>query len=234
MFATLLETSAKRERGTWGSVASVAVHAGIVLVLIVVGRTDARPAPIPPHGEGPLVFIDPSTHSGDRSPGGSSGGATRSHGDTFALPHTNGDPADVDLDPGAPIATGFGIPGDTTLIRDIVGGGGGSASGRGGPDIASELTVDERVGVASERPPRYPANLRALGLTGTVVLRFVVDTTGRADLGSVQVVESPHEQFTSAVLASLRDTRFTPGRIGRRAVPTLVQRSFRFAIEGRP
>ncbi|HEX2779273.1 MAG TPA: energy transducer TonB [Gemmatimonadaceae bacterium] len=233
MFGTLLETSAKRERRTWGSVASVAVHAGIVLVLVAAGRTDARPAPPPPPPGPTVIYIDPAEQTGHRGRSGS-GGSTGTPDNTLVPPGANVGPASIDVDPGAAIPTGLGIPGDTTLLRDIVGSGGGAGSGRGGPDIASELTVDDRVGIATERPPRYPPSLRALGITGTVVLRFVVDTTGRADLGSVRVLESPHEQFTSAVLASLRDTRFTPGRIRGRAVPTLVQRSFRFAIEDRP
>jgi len=74
--------------------------------------------------------------------------------------------------------------------------------------------------------------LRAAGIAGEVRVRFVVDTAGRAELSSVHVIESSHELFTRAVLASLRQSRFTPGEVSGRRVRTLVERTFRFDIAG--
>ena len=232
MFGTLLETKARRERRPLGTLASVGVHAGVVL-LAIWGTASARP-PVRTGGiEGILPIEPPASERGPARPKGPRhAGAGPS---TYAPP--TGPVAPTGVDVTLPTIGGDpALPGDASLLAEI--GGSGSDSGSGGNGdagaVASEWTVDERVGIVSERAPRYPETLRAAGVEGTVIVRFVVDTTGRVDPASVQVLDSPHEQFTAAVLAALRQTHFVPGKIRGRAVPTLVQRSFRFAVEGRP
>ena len=83
--------------------------------------------------------------------------------------------------------------------------------------------------VASARP-RYPDALRQAGVSGRVVARFVVDSTGRIDMRSVQFIESAHPLFTSAVADVLPSFRFRPSRIGNRSVSTLGEMPFEFAI----
>lgn len=232
MFATLLETKAKRERRGWGTAFSVAAHGVVVLLLVVATRVDARPRP--PHGppEGPVIWTQPDERSAGGVRAGVGSGSTHSAdpGVTIRGPRLPG----TDIDVGGFVNPSASLAGDSGVLADIARGddtGAGAGAGGGG-GIASELTVDERVGVLVERHPRYPEDLRAAGVTGVVTVRFVVDTTGRADLHSLRVVESPNDQLTDAVLTALRGTRFTPGRVRGRAVPTLVERSFRFELEG--
>src|SRR6476661_3934891 len=47
--------------------------------------------------------------------------------------------------------------------------------------------------------PRYPAELRNDGIEGTVVVSFVVDTTGHVDARSVRVTSSTDPRFSWAV-----------------------------------
>jgi protein TonB len=75
--------------------------------------------------------------------------------------------------------------------------------------------------------------LRDSGTNGNVVIRFVIDTLGRAELGDVTVVESSHSLFTDAVRAALVDYRFAPGEIGGRKVRTMVQMPFNFRVDSR-
>lgn len=233
MFATLLETKAKRERKGWGTAVSVAAHGAIVLLLVIATRVDARPRHAGPRPDGPIIWTQPPAGPSHGGPAGSGGGSTRTDDPELtlrgpALPGTS-------IDVAAPTGPSFVLPGDSGILGDIAGSGRGAAgggAGDGGGGIASELTVDERVGILSERRPRYPEALRAAGVTGVVTVRFVVDTTGRADMQSLRVLDSPNDQLTDAVRAALRGTRFTPGRVRGRAVPTLVERSFRFELEG--
>ncbi|NUO65508.1 MAG: energy transducer TonB [Gemmatimonadaceae bacterium] len=231
MFATLLETKAKRERRGWGTAVSVAAHGAIVLLLVVATRMDARPTPPRRPGDGPVIWtqtpVDPARGGRTRS----GGGPTRTDDGGFSIPHPHLPGTSVDIATPGP---SFSLPGESDILSDIAGGGGaaGGGAGDGGSGIASDLTVDERVGILTERRPRYPEALRAARVTGLVTVRFVVDTSGRADMRSLVVVESPNDQLTDAVRAALRGTRFTPGRVRGRAVPTLVQRSFRFELEG--
>jgi len=232
MFATLLETRAKRERRGWGTAVSVAAHGAIVLLLVVATRMDARPRPVRGPAEGPIIWTQRPDNSSRGGATGSGGRSTRTDdpGVTLSRPNVPGTSVDI----ATPAGPTFSLPGDTGIMSEIAGSGGGAAAGRAGDGdgIASELTVDERVGIVSERRPRYPEALRMAGVAGVVTVRFVVDTTGRADMQTLRVIDSPNDQLTDAVLAALRGTRFTPGRVRGRAVPTLVERSFRFELEG--
>ena len=232
MFTTLLETKAKRERKGWGTAVSVVAHGAIVLLLVVATRVDARPRHAGPRPDGPVIWTQPAPDHSHGGATGSGGGSTRTDdpGVTLRGPALPGPTVDVASPPGP----SFSLPGDTGVMSDIIGRGSGAAVGGAGDGdgIASEATVDERVGILAERRPRYPDALRLAGVTGVVIVRFVVDTTGRADMRSLRVIDSPNGQLTDAVLAALRGTRFTPGRVRGRAVPTLVERSFRFELEG--
>jgi len=78
--------------------------------------------------------------------------------------------------------------------------------------------------------PRYPQLLKDAGVEGAVRVRFVVDTLGRAELASVQVLESSHAAFTVAVQAALPRMRFAPARVGQRPVRQLVEFPLQFQL----
>ena len=79
-------------------------------------------------------------------------------------------------------------------------------------------------------PPRYPETLRAAGIEGSVTLVFVVDTTGRADMGSIRVKRTDSDLFTASVKDALEKARFHPAEIGGRKVRMLVEQPFVFAL----
>jgi len=79
-------------------------------------------------------------------------------------------------------------------------------------------------------PPRYPDQLRAAGVQGTVIGKFVVDTTGLADMRSFEVLKSDHEGFTTAVREALPAMRFYPAQVAGRPVKQLVQMPFSFGL----
>jgi protein TonB len=82
----------------------------------------------------------------------------------------------------------------------------------------------------SNNPPTYPNQLRAANIEGQVVAKFVVDTTGRADMKTFEVIKSDHDAFTAAVRNSLPNMRFFPAEIGGRKVKQLVQMPFQFSL----
>jgi outer membrane biosynthesis protein TonB len=59
---------------------------------------------------------------------------------------------------------------------------------------------------------------------------FVVDTTGRADVSSLEVLTSTRDLFSHAVRSALPSLRFDPARAGGAKVKQVVQQSFTFAI----
>jgi len=82
----------------------------------------------------------------------------------------------------------------------------------------------------SSAAPVYPPRLSALGREGRVQATFVVDTTGRADMTSVQVLASDDPEFSESVRTALGEMRFRPAMRGGRAVRQLVEQRFNFRI----
>ena len=94
-----------------------------------------------------------------------------------------------------------------------------------------EFQVEKQVHPASGNPPpRYPDMLRSANVEGEVLAQFVVDTTGRADMGTFKVLKSSHDLFTNAVRSTLPNMRFYAAEIGGRKVKQLVQMPFQFAL----
>jgi len=94
-----------------------------------------------------------------------------------------------------------------------------------------EYQVEKPVMAVPGSPaPRYPDILKSAGVEGEVVVAFVVDTTGRADVGSLKILKSTHELFAAAVRTALPSMRFLPAEVGGKKVKQLVQQPFVFNI----
>jgi len=92
-------------------------------------------------------------------------------------------------------------------------------------DVDSAATRDPE-----SAAPSYPPLLEAQGIEGMAIVRFVVDSTGRADLTSYQLIETNHPLFGAAVRAALPGMKFVPARIGAKRVRQLVELPFAFRI----
>jgi protein TonB len=94
-----------------------------------------------------------------------------------------------------------------------------------------EYQVEKPVMAVPGSPsPRYPDILKSAGVEGEVVVAFVVDTTGRADVSSLKILKSTHELFAAAVRTALPSMRFLPAEVGGHKVKQLVQQPFVFNI----
>ena len=228
MLDRLLETGAQRKKSAGGAAVSVVVH-GTIIALVVASTAVAKPGPRRLHDDPVVMRLDPPTDDqparrGTRHEGGTASGPLVPR---IPLPGT---PISIDAPIVTPAAPTDILAGDPTLIAEI--GRGNRASTLGGTGVAADESVDVPVRALGDRAPAYPETLRAAGITGTVRVQFVVDTTGRAEPSSIRVLESTHALFTQSVLATLRSTRFTPGEVAGHRVRTLVERSFRFDIAG--
>lgn len=95
--------------------------------------------------------------------------------------------------------------------------------------IAGEVPVGTESPKASNvAAPVYPVALRAKGITGDVVLRFSVERDGSVPEASVQVVSTDAPEFVEPARAALRQTTFTPGRVGGCTVQTTMTQRMRF------
>lgn len=94
-----------------------------------------------------------------------------------------------------------------------------------------EYQVDEPVVQAPNgAAPRYPREALERGMCGEVLVRFIVDTLGRADLGAIHIVRSTDSLFSAAVREGLQRMRYVPALLHGRPVEQLVVQPFAFTI----
>lgn len=109
---------------------------------------------------------------------------------------------------------------------------GGNAGGADAGAAVDVAAVDRAPHLIGRPPvPEYPAALRRSGERGRVLLQFVIDTAGRAEMESVVAREATHDAFVEAVRAVLPRYRFSPGEAAGRRVRTLVAMPFEFTLE---
>jgi TonB family protein len=230
MLDVLLESRAARPRRVGGTIASALLHAGLIagaVALTVPEPVDGKPVVAPPDVRWVDVPAVPASPRASRRP--PTEPSAPSVLPTIAAPEIV--PATL-----PPIDVGPAIPPDQVVIGAP---GVRTASPLGAPDgspLGAGAVMDERQVDRAPRlagrviVPRYPAGLREAGIEGRVVMRFVVDTLGRAELDELQIVEAPHPQFVESVRAALARYRFTVGEVAGRKVRTRVQMPFEFML----
>ena len=117
-------------------------------------------------------------------------------------------------------------------------GGTGDANSKGtapGPTLSNqpyfEFQVEEAASPSGGNPsPEYPSAMRQSGVTGRVVVQFVVGANGRVEPGSIKILESTNSEFAAAVREVLPRHRFSPAKIGGKAVRQIVQQPFTFRL----
>ncbi|HEX2090958.1 MAG TPA: TonB family protein [Longimicrobiaceae bacterium] len=85
--------------------------------------------------------------------------------------------------------------------------------------------------VAAALQELYPPVLRDAGITGEAQVRFVVDAKGSVDPNRVTIVSATHREFAAASAAATARMRFSPARIGGKAVPTQVTLPITWMLE---
>lgn len=99
-------------------------------------------------------------------------------------------------------------------------------------DALDASMVDTPVVAKGDNPvPNYPSLLVSAGVEGSVVMNFVVDTTGAVEKQSIVVLHSSHALFEKAVRDALVRMRFTPAQMRGRKARQLVEQTFTFAIK---
>jgi TonB family protein len=74
----------------------------------------------------------------------------------------------------------------------------------------------------------YPPELFAKGVGGWVLAEFVVDTSGKVESETINLVSSTDPLFSAAVLRALPNARYVPAMKGGHTVRQLVHQPYRF------
>ena len=76
--------------------------------------------------------------------------------------------------------------------------------------------------------PQYPFEMRRAGITGDVLVEFIVDANG--DVRNAFAVRSSQREFETAAVQAVSKWKFKPGRKGGRAVNTRMQQPISFSL----
>lgn len=100
----------------------------------------------------------------------------------------------------------------------------------------------EPVQLVSGRPPRYPDELRRVGLGATILMQFVVDADGRAEPATIRdlwrssvprpsgIIGDQYYAFVRAAIPAILSNRYLPLRVGGCPVRQLVQQPMVFQL----
>jgi TonB family protein len=147
-------------------------------------------------------------------------------------------PADVSETPMDPRDfSGRGVEGG--VAWGVVGGTGSIEQSRvlpqDGGDVVYAATFDhalyEPAQLVSQPTPRYPPAMLAVGVSGRVVLEFIVDTMGTVEPPSIVVVESSHQAFEEPARESVLRAIFVPAQLGNLSVRQRSRQPINFVLQ---
>jgi len=233
MLTTLLESRSHHTRDTRGTIASVTVHAAIILGAVYATATGASAKDQP--DEQTIIHYVPapeprSTAATTPAPRRASRTAT-----STPKPVLQSFPVDVPTSlpsidvPLAPVASEF-VP-SSIGNRDSADWAATREPGSGERKAYDASEVESPVAVIGNTVPDYPPALRSSGIEGTVAAEFVVTESGRADAGSLRIISATNDAFAESIRRALPRMRFRAAKIGGSAVPQLVRQGFVFRLD---
>ena len=235
MSISLIESKRRSQKSVHGTFVSIAIHAGVISLAVYATASAGEVIVKSPVDTVNVIYVAPPKEPhGPSEPTPSSWRPARTNG--TAIPHeplpfpttiptklppiTTSTPA---IDDGRL----FGITekghGVTTGNNDV---------GDGQPLFASQV---EKPALARDGNPipKYPSLLESSRVEGIVLVEFVVDTLGRADMGTFRVLASSNELFARSLEAALPKWRFYPAEAGGRKVKQMVQLPLSFVAPHR-
>ena len=77
----------------------------------------------------------------------------------------------------------------------------------------------------------YPRTARLVGASGSAIVQFVVDTTGRAEPATINCVEATYRDFADAARSAVLDMEFTPATMDGHKIERLVQIPIEYKLD---
>lgn len=100
--------------------------------------------------------------------------------------------------------------------------------GAGMKDLFDLANLDQVPVPRFQARPVYPFEMRRAGITGEVLVGFIVDSNG--DVRDAHAIRSNQREFEAAAIQAVMKWKFRPGRKGGRAVNTRMQVPIVFSI----
>jgi TonB family protein len=90
--------------------------------------------------------------------------------------------------------------------------------------------VTTQVTLAKPYKPAYPRTARLVGMSGSALVQFVVDTAGKVKPGTITTVDATFKDFGDAAASYVTEMAFLPATIDGHPVERLVQYPFDFKL----
>jgi TonB family protein len=207
----------RASRWKTGAVASLIIH-GLLLIPFVI-KVPAAPDSTD-RIEQLVVFLAPPDLDAARTEPGRGLTWSAKHGESGAIKR----PLPREPEPEHEIPVG--PPGDTAAAQPET-----PATTTQIETAVTEIEVDSAVVRDPESAaPVYPKELLAKGVEGSTFVHYVVDTTGRVDTATVQIIRTTHVEFARSVRDALALMKFRPAIQSSHRVRQWVQQSFAFKI----
>lgn len=95
------------------------------------------------------------------------------------------------------------------------------------PDVVTKFDTPPRP--VKTKPPQYPANMRADGVSGVVVVAIVIDEGGK--VMACEVSKTTNEAFSAPALDAVRTWTFAPAKVAGKTVRAKVSIPLKFEVE---
>jgi protein TonB len=105
----------------------------------------------------------------------------------------------------------------------------GANFGKGIKDLFDINNLDQKPQARVQPGPQYPYEMSRAGITGEVVVEFIINTSG--DVIQTQVIRSSHREFELPAVQAVAKWKFKPGRKGGRAVNVRASQLIEFNLE---
>ncbi len=100
--------------------------------------------------------------------------------------------------------------------------------GQGMKDLFDLANLDQAPQARIQAKPNYPFEMRRAGITGDVLVGFIVNSNG--DVVEATAIKSSQREFEAAAIQAVSKWKFKPGRKGGKAVNTRMQVPIVFSI----
>ncbi len=97
-----------------------------------------------------------------------------------------------------------------------------------GIEVFDVAQLDQQPQPRFRAQPQYPFDMKRQGITGEVLVEFIVDING--DVRNAYAVRSSQREFEASAVQAVSKWKFRPGKRGGRVVNTRVQQPISFTL----
>jgi protein TonB len=101
--------------------------------------------------------------------------------------------------------------------------------GKGIKDLFDINNLDQKPVGRVQNPPQYPYEMSRAGISGEVVVEFIISANG--DVVDTRVIRSSHREFEVPAMQAVQKWKFKPGRKAGKNVSTRVSQLIEFNLE---